>query len=82
MSIGYHRRREVWSPVRRHLIFVSEIDHESDGAVVAAEDLVLDKAVGNLGEEPVGDDEVVDAPSGVAFAGLEHIVKNKKNKSY
>ncbi len=49
------------------------VEFNTDGAVVAAEDVGEDKAVLQAGEQAVGKDEIVDAPAHVFLSGVVHI---------
>ena len=53
--------------------YLSEIEAEFDGAVVAAEDVGKDAGISNVRHQAVADDEIVDAPAYVLLTGLEAI---------
>ena len=52
---------------------VLQIDLQTHGAVVGAKDILVDGGGGDLVRDPVGDQEIVDAPANVLFPGLEHV---------
>ena len=53
--------------------YLSEIEAEFDGTVVAAEDVGKDAGISNVRHQAVADDEIVDAPADVLLTGLEAI---------
>ena len=66
------RFRGVYSLLDRRVNKLLE-KSKTDGAVVGALDVGVDEGVGELGTQAIGDDEVVDAPTGVLLTRLKTV---------
>ena len=59
----------IWSA----WLLSSNVQFQTHGAVVGAEDVGIDGCSRDFVFEPVGNEEIVDAPAGILLPGLEHI---------
>ena len=50
-----------------------EKERKADGAVVGALDVGVDEGVGEMGTETIGDDEIIDTPTGVLLTRLKTV---------
>ena len=50
-----------------------EKERKADGAVVGALDVGVDESVGEVGTETIGDDEIIDTPTGVLLTRLKTV---------
>ena len=57
----------------RRLFALLEKERKADGAVVGALDVGVDEGVGEMGTETIGDDEIIDTPTGVLLTRLKTV---------
>ena len=50
-----------------------EKERKADGAVVGALDVGVDEGVGEMGTKTIGDDEIIDTPTGVLLTRLKTV---------
>ena len=50
-----------------------EKERKADGAVVGALDVGVDEGVGEMGTETIGDDEIINTPTGVLLTRLKTV---------
>ena len=57
----------------RRLFARLEKERKADGAVVGALDVGVDEGVGEVGTETIGDDEIINTPTGVLLTRLKTV---------
>ena len=57
----------------RRLFALLEKERKADGAVVGALDVGVDEGVGEVGTETIGDDEIINTPTGVLLTRLKTV---------
>ena len=57
----------------RRLFALLEKERKADGAVVGALDVGVDEGIGEMGTETIGDDEIINTPTGVLLTRLKTV---------